>query len=233
MLYRCLLVSLLQAGMVLGYGPFSTSELERGHGPISPKTAVIAGHVLNNNGQAISAATVYAESSSITLGKLPIATSDDQGSFLIELPAAGTYKVYASKEAEGYADTGSLFHSAGFLSIPEVKVSQGEKVQGIVVQMGPKAARIDGQIMDVRTKHTMKNAQITLSRIESQNYTYSTGTDVNGSFNVLVPSAAFKMKVSAPGYDDWFYKSEDGQDDFIQLSSDTTKRIIVILQPKN
>src|ERR1700730_8529824 len=154
MLYRCLLVSLLQAGMVAGW-PFSPSELERGHRPISSKVAVIAGHVLNNNGQAISAARVYAESSSITLGKLPIATSDDQGSFLIELPATGTYKVYASKEAEGYPDTGSLFHSAGFLSIPEVRVSQGEKVQGIVVQIGPKAARIDGQIMDVRTKHTM------------------------------------------------------------------------------
>jgi hypothetical protein len=194
----------------------------------------ITGRVLDAQGQGVSGVRVSAERSDFTTGKLPTTKSDIQGNFRFKGLKAGTYTLYVAKEEDGYAPTDSTFHYGGSVDAPQVTVYEQQTPPEVVIHLGPKASRLIGHIVDGSTGKSLAwDTQITLSRVDNQDYTYSTGPNLNGEFNILVPSVPFTMKVSSPGYEDWYYRNEGSKQRFdaLEIAANTTKEVIVSLRP--
>jgi hypothetical protein len=193
----------------------------------------VAGRVLDTEGCGVSKTTVFADKSDAPMGKRPYGYTDEQGNFLIKVWAPGTYLIYASKEEDGYPPTHSTFHFVGSIVPPQITVKDEQVTSGVVVRLGPKTARLTGHILDSATNEIIKNAQITLRRVDNPDYMFSTGPGINGQLNILVPSVPFTMKVTAPGYEDWYYRNEDSNQltDSLHLDAEAVKELVVSLRP--
>src|ERR1041384_963768 len=127
------------------------------HQEASP-SGMIKGQVLNSEGRTVSQADVYAEPEGFTIGLRPFSITDEKGRFLIKGLRPGVYKVYASKELDGYPLPYSAFHM-GNKALEELKavVSEGQTTH-IVVNLAAKAARLIGRIVDATTGEPVVNA---------------------------------------------------------------------------
>jgi hypothetical protein len=197
-------------------------------------SGAITGRVLDAQGRGVFEARISAERTDFTTGKLPTTKSDIQGNFQFRDLKVGTYTLYVAKEEDGYAPTDSVFHYGGSMDAPQVTVYEQQASPEVVIHLGSKASRLTGHIVDGATnKPVVWDAQITLSRVDNPGYMYSTGPNLKGEFNVLVPSVPFTMKVSAPGYEDWYYRNESSKQRFdaLELGADTAKEVVVSLRP--
>lgn len=203
-----------------------------------PPVEAIEGRVLNAEGQPVAGAKVFAESEGALTGISPSSRTDDNGNYRIEVGQPGTYKVFGSKEEDGYPLTISGFHQEGTNHIPTVSVLREQVVLDIVVQLGAKAASIEGLITDVITNRTIDKAVITLRRADNPEIYYMIGADEEkkeGRFSSLVPSVPITIEVSAPGYEAWAY-SKDGlnkHSDSLKVNRGETKKLTVSLHRKN
>jgi len=203
---------------------------------VTHSSGTIAGRVLDAGWQPVSGAQVLVERSDIPMGKLPFVYTDEQGKFLIKDLATGTYMVYVAKEEDGYPPTYSAFHFVGPVDIPRITIDAQHVTPEVIIQMGPKAARVIGRIVDAITKKPIENAQIILRRIDNTDYSYLTGPnqlEEKGAFKILVPSVPFTIKVSAPGYEDWYYGGNDSKEKAgaLKLAPNTTKELLISLRP--
>lgn len=192
---------------------------------------VIAGTVVNLEGQPVAKAEVIARPDRGYRGILPHALTNAKGNYRIGELEPGTYTIAAHKESEGYADTIATFYSAGFIESPRVTLLDSQVVDGIIIRFGPKSASLTGRIIDAKTKKPIEDAGITLRRADNPKYLYSTG--VEKRFKVLVPPAPFTIEVKAEGYEDWKY-SNDGSGkraDALLLASGATKDLTIALRP--
>jgi hypothetical protein len=135
-----------------------------------------------------------------TTGRLPVSRADGQGAFLIKHLAPGTYKVFASNEGADYAPTDSTFYQDGLAAAPQVTVSEQQTVSDVTVYLGAQAARLVGRVMSAQTRGRVKNAQITLRRVDDSSASLLIGSDLDGRFNILVPPSPVMVDVAAPGY---------------------------------
>lgn len=196
-------------------------------------SGAIQGRVLNEDGQAVAGATVYAESLNFESGRMPAALTDTQGRFTIRNLRNDTYRVYAEKKEEGYAHPLSAFHFGDSVNIPLINVSDQKGISEITIFIGPKAAKITGQLLDSSDNKPVKDAQITLRRVDNPDYSYSSAPDANGRFKILVPSEPFTIEVSADGYEKWSYKSADSTHptNALKLLPGSTKNLTIPIRP--
>ncbi len=203
----------------------------------SPHIEAIEGHVLNAEGRQVAGAKVYAELNDALTGIPPSNLTDEEGAFRIEVGKPGTYKVFASKEEDGYPLTISGFHQEGTNPIPTVSVLPGQSVSDVVVQLGAKGATIEGLIFDVATNQVVNKATITLRRADNPEVYYQIGPEEEkkgGKFRVLVPPVPVTIEVSADGYETWSY-SHDGlnkHSDSLKVKRGETKKLTVSLHRK-
>jgi hypothetical protein len=225
-------ISLL-AGALVVFG-VSYALTQSNHQDGAPYSRAIRGRVVDINGQPVSEATVHALKSELTIGRLPTAYTDQQGMFLIEGLTTGTYTVSAAKEEDGYPPTDSPFYSVGLVEAPQITVHEQEITPEVVIQLGPKAAKLVGRIIDATTRKPVNHVQMTLSRFDYPNYQYSTSPDLKGDFELLVPSLPVNIQVSAPGYKNWYYGGDGskGQANAMHLKPNTTRELVISLWPK-
>jgi hypothetical protein len=196
------------------------------HGNSASRTGAIQGRVVNPEGQP-------ALRSDLTTGRLPTGYTDNRGRFLIKDLIPGRYTVSAGKTEDGYADTSSAFHSFGQVSVPEISVDS-HQVTDVVIRLGPKEARLFGYIIDAETNkriQNLQNVQITLRRVDHPDYTYSTGPNLEGRFDLLVPSVPFTIMVKAPGYEVWQYRNEGSKGQ--AEAANTNKELIISLRRRS
>jgi len=125
----------------------------------------------------------------------------------------------------------------------EVQVSDHHTTPNVIIQRGLKASVLEGIVVDGTTNQPVKAAQLTVRRVDRPERFLSTGLFwhqgddplkfVEGGFKFLVPSSLpFTLTVSAPGYDDWYYKESEKQKTptALILSSDTTMKLRVVLR---
>jgi hypothetical protein len=152
---------------------------------------VITGRVVDAGGAPVRSAGVYV----VPLGhplatRARTATADENGAFVIDNLAFGTYGVYGSKEDEGYADT--LWFSS--TEAPKVTISAREPSGAVVLRFGPKAGMITGTSRDERTGKPL--AAIFTVRGVSQSKP--------PNFRVLIPASEdFSLEATAEGYQTW------------------------------
>src|SRR6266545_82118 len=219
--------------VIVSYGVIRSQHIHQNR---ATRTGAIQGRVLNPEGRPVSGAEVHALRSDLTTGKLPAAYTDNRGRFLIEDLIPGRYTVSAAKNEDGYPNTSSAFHSFGRVNAPQVSVDSQKVTPGIVIRLGPKAARLVGYIVDVETNkaiQNLQNVQVTLRRVDHPDYAYSTGPNLEGRFDLLVPSVPFTISVKALGYEVWHYRKDGSKEqaEALQLAPNTTKQLIISLRP--
>ena len=236
-LYAAMIIVLL--AVLIGSGGFYKatplghglgSEVQSGH---LNEGAVIRGTVVNPEGQPVAKANVVAyDLSRGSRGPRPRAITNEKGDFKIEGLVAGTYYMTAEKESEGYADMIDGFHSAGLVDVPHVSLAENQIIEGVILRLAPKSARIVGRVIDAKTKKPIEQAGITLRRANNPSQLYRTAAE--SKFSVLVPPVPFTIEVEADGYEKWTY-SKDGSGrhmDPLQIASGQRKELTISLVQK-
>jgi hypothetical protein len=196
------------------------------HQHATSNAGTIGGRVLDANGKAVSGAEVQVLKADFTSGKIPTVYTNKEGVFSMKGLAAGTYTVSVSKAEDGYVDTSSPFFSGGLIPPTQVNVNEQTTAE-VVTQLGPKAAKLVGRVVDASTRKPIDNlhdVQITLRRVDDPGYSYSTGLDSDNQFSILVPSVPFTIEVSASGYVKRNVKA-------LQLRHEEVKRMDISLRP--
>ncbi|MDT4952088.1 MAG: Carboxypeptidase regulatory-like domain [Acidobacteriota bacterium] len=173
------------------------------HQDVAPSSGAITGRVLDIEGRPVLDAEVQAFNTESGMGKVPTAYTDEQGVFLIKNLKPGTYRLPVAKEDDGYPPTDSTFYSVDFTQPQEALVYEGQTTSDVMLHLGPKVAKLAGNIVDSTTKKevAVDGVLITLRRIDNPNYSHQISTDENGEFEVLVPPVPTMIEVSAPGYE--------------------------------
>ncbi|HEV7858392.1 MAG TPA: carboxypeptidase regulatory-like domain-containing protein [Pyrinomonadaceae bacterium] len=200
----------------------------------------IEGRVVDVTGNPIAGALVNAlyvnQPGQSKPGEAPaMARSDEFGRFFLNDLRAGTYLLYAGKEEDGYLSSFfPFFITDSGTATPRVSVFERQITQNVVLQLGAKAARLVGRILDAETTRPIERAEIMLSREDNpKNFILTGPNKAGGIFQLQVPSVPFRIKVSARGYQDWYYGSDGTREHAapIQLIPNTTKELIVNLRP--
>jgi hypothetical protein len=208
---------------------------------LGKNSGAIEGIVITNGGEPVSKARVYVMrlSDSNFVGRRNVMTANDLGRFSLSNLPDGEYTIRAFKEEDGYPDLTFYFYSAAYdaMKWPRVTVTNGNTVQDVVVHVpSPKCGRLLITVIDAETNKTIRDAEVSLTHEGTPQTLFRPGaTKTDGSFDLLIPPAVpIDLKVSAPGYRDWYYKTDGskGQAKTLLLASDTTKELNVILQPQ-
>ncbi|HEY0003865.1 MAG TPA: carboxypeptidase regulatory-like domain-containing protein [Pyrinomonadaceae bacterium] len=202
---------------------------------LASQFGAIEGRVVDNAGRGIAGAVITAiplDQSGMTTQ--PVAHADPYGRFLlIDLPP-GSYMLYAAKEEAGYLGTSYSFFVVNQATIPRASVAAQQITQDIVLQLGAKAARLVGRVLDATNGTPVENAEMMLIRADDPNNYHLTGPNKTGGiFQLIVPTVPFKIRVSARGYRDWYYGADGTKErsGIMRIEPDTTRELIVPLQP--
>jgi Carboxypeptidase regulatory-like domain len=230
-------VTVLSAGAVSLFSTASSNIPQS----LESQDGAIAGRVLDADGHPIPGVMVLAEITTGMIRPTPRAWTNKDGDYLIQSLPPGRYKLYSRKDEDGYPHTAFLLYYVGDDIEPTVEVGARQTTPNVILQRGLKAAVLEGIIVDATTNQPLKGAQLTVRRVDRPERFLSTGLFwhvdndplkfVEGGFKFLVPSLAFTLQVTAPGYKDWYYKmpGERNQASAILLAPGSTKKLSIAL----
>jgi Carboxypeptidase regulatory-like domain len=193
------------------------------------KNFLISGQVVDELGQPVSGAHVNARPDHLS-GKLPSSISDLQGRFTISVYKPGRWYLTASKNAAGYPSMASPFYYPAEELIPLVIIDEAQPVPFVTVRFLPPAGRLTGRVVDKVTKQPISNAEIRLCRVEAPRFCHKQRIfSPTGNYQILVPSSAFLMQVTAEGYKDWFTDENNLQQKPFEVASNTIRELNISL----
>ena len=193
----------------------------------------IEGKVINAAGDIVAGADVFAELDRAGATRILTDVSDKDGNFSITIGELGQYTISGSKEEDGYPLTVSGFHQAVSLDqIPKLNITERKTVSNVVLQLGEKAAIIEGVIKDGLSGEPVRTASLTLRRTDNPDLLYRTSTDEMrpGKFKLAVPTVPFDVEVESMGYEPWI--SRNSQKEPIKLNRGESRSFIVNLRQK-
>src|SRR5262245_17855274 len=114
---------------------------------------VIKGQVLDDLERPVSGAYVVASPDGGLRGKVLSATSDSRGQFTISVYKSDSFRVTASKPADGYPNSATPFYYPVEDSFAHVLVIDGQPAAFTIVRLGPKAGNITGRIVEIGRAH--------------------------------------------------------------------------------
>jgi hypothetical protein len=106
--------------------------------------------------------------------------------------------------------------------------------EAVEVHLPPKGGKLVAQVIDAETQQPVNGARMTFCKADDANKCSTiNATSENAQFEKVVPAIRLTIKVSAPGYEDWYYKQgnssiEPGK---ILLTSGSTKGLTILLRP--
>jgi len=212
---------------------YATGQIYRSAQDISVGCGVIEGRVVDKIGHPVVGVKV---SSMINdrppRGRLLSTLTDDEGRFELTCAQPGRNMVYVSKEDEYYPDTFmSPFVDAKL--IPVVNVVERGITRGVEVHLPPKGGKLVATVIDATTQQSVDGARLTLCSADNPNKCYTiNNSSPAGQFRQLVPSMPVTIKVSAPGYEELWYK-ENGSREAAKLlvAPGSVKGITILLSP--
>ena len=165
----------------------------------------IRGTVVDQTGNTVAGASLYAQPEGPMGMALPRCTTDESGSCTIVKLALGTYFVYAGKPEAGYPELAYSFFQPRGTKPMEAILSEDHPSDDVIVHLGAKAGILKGSVGDAVSGKPL-NAMVEFRWLSDPNNFLSGSGLTNAEFRVLVPSdTRLKMVVSLDGYRDWVY----------------------------
>ena len=177
---------------------------------VVPQFGGIEGTVVDDNGQSISGAIVYAAKTGFLKGIIPHALTDKLGKFTFKTLPPGIYNLNAKKDEDGYPDSDSAFHHGRPPANLPVTVNENQVTQNVIFKIGIKMGFLALHVVNATTKESITSSKVTLRRLDNSEFLYMTGPyDGDGAIKKIpVPSSPFTVEISAPGYEIWRYRKE-------------------------
>jgi hypothetical protein len=191
----------------------------------------VEGIVLDQRGDPVEGATVYAESISRPLhGRRATSTSDSQGHYLLAnvWPDQKPVTIYAYKFAEFYGDPSICCYRSPSALFPQLMLKPGESVHSVVVRLGEKAAVIEVKILDVQTHEPLQSALVFVCT--SGNPNDCMGRSVSSQDEVFVLPGSVSFSVQAPKYTEWKYSDPSAGTSFMLISSGEIRSMLVEME---
>jgi len=147
----------------------------------------IKGSVTDQNGNPISAATVYAVPQGLTLNDITPRSvkTDGNGAFDFrdgfELEE---YKLYSRKDEDSYFDPFDGFYADSKSEAPAVNLTQDHPSATVTVKMGEKAGVVVGRVIDADTGAVLKAR---LYFYDGQGHGHRFDSAVDGRYRALLP----------------------------------------------
>lgn len=146
----------------------------------------IKGTIVDQSGNPVSSATVYALPEGLTLDDVTpaFAKSDDHGAFDFRRGfQLRAYKLYARKDADGYLNPLDSFYADGETEPAEAVLTRKHPSSIVTVKLGKQAAIVSGKIFDVESGQPLK-AYVGLMDEDGNGHSVV----VDGEYNLVVPS---------------------------------------------
>ena len=160
--------------------------------------------------------------------------TDAKGRFTLTCAQPGSNRVYVSKEDQYYPDTFlNPFVDTKLIRIVNV-VEQGV-TEGVQVHLPPRGGKVVAQVIDAATQQPVDGASMTFCRADDPGKCLTiNATSPNAHFEKVLPSIRLRVKVSAPGYEDWYYKEGNAslRAAKILLTPGSAKRLTILLRPR-
>ena len=195
-------------------------------------TGSIQGKVATETGAPLSGALVRCDPSDGRPSARALRTvyTDKRGRFTFDGLAFGTYKLFAMKESDGYANTAFSFYADR--PFPTVALSTNVQSAEVLLSIGPPAGVLFGEAHDAATGANL-NASFLLRRVQDPESWISLSQPAN--YRILIPhSADISLEVSAPGYKTLYYggSSDPLKRAPIRLESGKKMKLDVQLEPE-
>jgi hypothetical protein len=192
---------------------------------------VLHGHVYDSSGKPMEAAIIEAFSlDSGNSGGLPHTLSDRFGAYVLPVPFHGNVRIIAKKESSGYPDTKFAIYTASGQEIPEIEIKAGRILPDIDIHLAEPGGTLDGSIIDAVTRKPVVNARVTIRKVANRGAMISSNTRADGQFTYLLPADPVEIEISAPGYRNWSYKNQWGQNALV-VKSKTHETVTAELSP--
>ena len=205
---------------------WSTVALGQDHQSVF--SGVIEGQVLNLDGSTASQAEVWAiPAGGPNQGTLPRSRASVLGQFSIRIQKPGRYLIIAAQKKEGY--TSAICY--GPQAPPEVLIDEGQPRQSAVVRLGPMLGRITGTVLDAETNRPVEKGEVELQLRSHQMALTRQGPYSKGQFELCAPPGLFSLKVSAPGYQDWYGNGSKGQPELFAVQLGDHHELTIRLRP--
>lgn len=167
-------------------------------------SGIITGVVVDRDGHTVEGVRVCATPDGPMAMRLPIATSDNAGRFVLRGVPAGTVSIFTSGAEAGYPNTeADLFVEAHDLPIT-VQVSPGRRTNDVRVTLPERGGVLRGHVRDARTGQPVLTARLQLSRDDKPTSMGSMSLDANGGFVLALPRERnFTLRLQAEHYREW------------------------------
>ncbi len=153
-------------------------------GQVQQPSGVVNGTVINEVGQFVAAAKVHASLVGRPMAKaIRYIETDKDGRFSIDRLEWGDYRIYAMKDAAGYADSSFSIYSNRTRAT--AKLSAEAPSANVIVVIGPKAGTFTGSISDAATGEPVNTAGIRIWRLKDPTDFLSTST--RPQYRILAP----------------------------------------------
>ena len=161
----------------------------------------IRGTVIDQNGNFVAAATVYAVPQGIAFdGITPRSVKtyrngefDFRGAFRL-----GTYKIYSRKDEDAYPDRSDSFYADSKSEAPKVDLTEDHPSAMVTVTLGEKAGVLVGRVIDAHTGAALK-AKLVFMDEDGNDHSVL----VNGKYRALLPpgkDVTLMVMVMSPNY---------------------------------
>src|SRR5262245_22618789 len=164
---------------------------------------VVEGQVLSLEGSPIPEADVIA----VAIGawdRVSRVRANREGQFSLRLDHPGRYVILAKQEKEGYAGVFNPAWGVPAVPPPEVLVDAYTTRHSVVVRLGPKLGRFIARVVDMETGHPVLAGHVEL-QVRSDHGAFARETPYSdGRFELVLPPRLFSLKVTSPGYQDWY-----------------------------
>jgi len=195
-------------------------------------SAVVEGQVLNLEGSPIPDADVLAVAIGIRdRGRTARVRASRQGQFSLGLDRPGRYVVLASQEKEGYASAFFPTYGVPAVPLPEVFVDESQTLHSVVIRLGPKPGKFAGRVFDAVTGQPVEKGQVELQVRSLSNALLRQRPYSRGQFQFWAPPSLFSLRVSAPGYEDWYGNGSKEQPETFAIQLGDRQEITVLLRP--
>ena len=191
----------------------------------------VRGVVLDAGKNPVSGAIVYGLPERDMRHKIQT-TSDSTGVFLMTNVPPGAIYLDAYNESLGYPYNAFSFFGVSKGPV-KISVSAGRVFPDVVIQLGPKGARLNLEIMNIDGAPVTAGAGLVFTRDDvPRQGRYERGARAKES--ILVPAVPFRLAVKAAGYQEWHYGGESwqGNEGLIVLTSGGVLNLLVRLKPE-